>query len=138
MNILLILGIVVVVLVIAVIILLMIGGAKRRVRVTGPAFPTPVEFTVIDNCKWIVILGAGGVTLSKNKVRLRRNFDWALMRNPTIIVHEATHVVQATRLGAMYLPTYIWQAVGAGFKKPNIQLETEAYDNQTGATFVIL
>ena len=138
MNILLILGIAVVVLVVTVIILLMTGGTKRQVRVIGPSFPVPVDFTVIDNCKWIAILGAGGITLSKNKVRLRRKFDWALLRNPTLIVHEATHIVQARTLGLAYLPTWLWQAITAGFKKPNIQLEKEAYDNQTGATFVIL
>lgn len=89
------------------------------------------QFTLKDEVWWLWLLhGVGGITLSKRTIRLKRKIGDALRRNPDIIGHEAVHVYQARKLGWKYLPTYIIQAIKAGFKKDNIVMEHEAYNDE--------
>jgi hypothetical protein len=111
---------------------------KVTVQVVGPAFSGPVIFNVKDKASWLSLFGAGGITLSKNTARLRYDMATALSKNPHLIVHEATHILQARRMGFGYLPTYAWQAIKSGFRKQNIPMEQEAYNNESGADFIIL
>jgi len=113
---------------------------KWHIRVFGNAFlESQVTFTVEDNVWWLKLLpNVGGITLSGNLVRLRYKMAEALQNNPTILVHEAVHVIQARNKGLGYLPAYLLQAIKAGFKKANIPMEQEAYAYQTKGEYLIL
>ena len=62
----------------------------------------------------------------------------ALQNNPTLLVHEAVHIIQARKMGSGYLSTYLFQALKAGFKKANIPMEQEAYAYQAKGEYLIL
>lgn len=90
-----------------------------------------VEFYVYDQTWWLKLFySTGGITLGKQSVYLKRTLAEALERNPYIVAHEAIHILQAHTLGWKYIPTYIWQAITAGFVKSNIPMEREAYTHE--------
>lgn len=89
------------------------------------------QFKLKDEVWWLWLLhGVGGITLSKRTVRLKRKIGEALKRNPDLIGHETVHVYQARKLGWKYLFVYLRQAFKAGFKKRNIPMEHEAYNDE--------
>jgi hypothetical protein len=102
---------------------------KYQVKIEGLT-NDPVEFIVKDGVKWLGLIGAGGITLSKNTTRVKYDIKAAVYFNRYLLCHEATHILQARKLGWKYLPTYLWQAIKALFRKHNIPLEIEAYANE--------
>lgn len=95
-----------------------------RARIDGEEF----AFVIRDDARFLWLLpNTGGITLGKNIVFVKRTLPKAIDHYYHIVGHEAVHVRQAHRMGWKYLPTYILQAIKAGFVKANIPMEREAY-----------
>lgn len=112
---------------------------KYRVRVHGEAFQSPVEFNVKDAVWWVRALpGVAAMTLTGKTVHLRYKLEKAIVVDRTQLIHEAIHIVQARKMGILYLPTYLWQSIRAGFNWRRIPMEVEAIMNEYKGEYEIL
>jgi hypothetical protein len=114
-------------------------GIDMRYRIRATYNDETFEFNLYDHARWLTLLyKTAGIALSANHVFLKYPLEFVNVYMPSLVGHEAIHVLQARRMKWKYLPTYVLQAIKAKFIKRNIPMEQEAYGNEHLVTWNIV